>query len=186
MSASVMRVHIDKIGPEGFEIDTRLESQWLAEMMLEAKAPFEPAGDGRLVVRLDRVGDDVVHARGRVTVSLSAPCGRCLESLRYDINVPIEVALFPHGSEPVSGADGELDADDLGVSTYEHKEVDLTGIVRDEIFLEMPMNPVCAFAEARACPNYQKVAGTIDLPIDEEPRPGQDPRWAALKSIKLS
>ncbi len=185
MAASAMKVHLDKIGVDGYELDTALEKTWVTEMMTEAKAPFEGVSDGRLKVRLDRVGDDVVHVRGRVVVSLSAPCGRCLEGLRYDINVPIEVAMFPAGSEPMAGDDGELSADDLGVTTYEGKQIDLTAIVRDEVFLEMPMNPVCAFAEARQCPNYQKVAGSVEMP-PEEPKPGTDPRWAALKSIKLS
>ena len=185
MTASAMKVHLDKIGVDGYELDTALEKAWVTELMVEAKAPFEAVGDGRLKVRLDRVGDDVVHARGRVVVSLAAPCGRCLEGLRYDINVPIEVAMFPLGSEPMGGEDGELSADDLGVTTYEGKQIDLTAIVRDEVFLEMPMNPVCAFAEARECPNYQKVAGSVEMP-PEEPKPGTDPRWAALKSIKLS
>lgn len=184
MSATAMKVPLDKIGPEGFELDTQLAEAWLGEMMTDAKSPFDVHGAGKLAVRLDRVGD-VVHVRGKLSVSLTAPCGRCVEPLVYDLNVPIEVAMFPHGHEPAIGAEGELDEEDLGVATYSNKEIDLTGIVRDEIFLEMPMNPICAVADPKDCPNYQKVGAVMEMPVDA-PKPGEDPRWAALKGIKLS
>lgn len=183
MSTSALKVQLDKIGPEGYELDTRLEVSWLIELMNATKAPYEPRGPGRLAVRLDRAGD-VVHVRGRVSASLSTPCGRCLEPLSYELNVPLEVAMFPAGSEPAAGPEGDLEADDLGVSTYEKKEIDLTAVVRDEIFLEMPMNPVCV-DNSNCEALLASVAKAAQDPVDDK-KPGSDPRWAALKSIKLS
>ncbi len=173
-----MKVPLDKIGPDGYDLDTKLELPWMAELLRDAKAPFEAVEPGELSVRLDRAGE-VVHVRGDITVHLSTPCGRCLRALTYDIEAPIEVAMFPLGSEPSAGEEGELESDDLGVSTYEHKEIDLTNLVRDEIFLEMPMNPVCEGKAAESC--------VAAIPAASEPeKPKTDPRWDALKSIKLS
>jgi uncharacterized protein len=182
MSATAMKIPLDQIGPEGFDLDTGLARAWLEDTLREARAPFEPHGDGKLVVRLDRMGD-VVHVRGKLGISLAAPCGRCLERLVYDLNLPIEVAMFPHGHEPEAGEDGELDDDDLGVTTYDAKEIDLTNIVRDEIFLEMPVNPVCG-PEPKDCANQAAVAALKTPEVEIKPK--EDPRWAALKNIKLS
>lgn len=177
MASSPFKVALDKIGPEGYELDVKLELPWVVALMQEAKAPYEPVAPGEMTVRLDRAGD-VVHVRGDITVHLKTPCGRCLRGLTYDIEAPVEVALFPKGKEPEAGPDGELGADDLGVSTYDHKEIDLTGIVRDEIFLEMPMNPVCEGKAAETCVSA--------APAPEPEGPKSDPRWDALKNIKLS
>ncbi len=182
MSASALKIPLDQIGLEGFDLDTGLARSWLTDTLREARAPFEPHGDGKLVVRLDRMGD-VVHVRGRLRVSLTAPCGRCLEPLVYDLDLPIQVAMFPHGHEPEAGPDGELDDDDLGAATYDDKEVDLTNIVRDEIFLEMPVNPVCGL-NLEDCANQAAIAALKTPEVDIQPK--GDPRWAALKNIKLS
>jgi uncharacterized protein len=152
-------------------------------MLRDAKAPFTPQADAKLKVRLDRMGD-VVHVRGKLSLTLGAPCGRCLEPLVYDLNLPLEVAMFPHGHEPQADDEGELDEEDLGVATYDNKEIDLTNIVRDEIFLEMPMNPVCG-PELENCANYQAVSGVL-AKAGGDIKPKEDPRWAALKGIKLS
>ncbi len=178
MSAAAMKVPLDQIGAEGYDLDTGLAKAWLAETLRDAKAPFEPHGDGKLKVHLARMGD-AVHVRGKLSVALAAPCGRCLEPLIYDLNLPIEVAMFPQGHEPAAGPEGELDEDDLGVATYAGKEIDLTGVVRDEMFLEMPMNPVCG-AEPSDCARPAPEVPQVDI------KPKEDPRWAALKNIKLS
>jgi uncharacterized protein len=182
-SPEFLKISVDEIGPEGLALDVKLETAWLSEL-LGADLVFKPDGEGRLTVRLDRAGE-IVHVRGRVHCNLQAPCGRCLEGLGFEINVPVEVAMFPVGSEPEAGPDGELAEEDLGVATYDGKTVDLTAIVRDEVFLEMPMNPICHYAAAEECPNFQRNVGNVPR-MEEEKRTGIDPRWAALQKLKLS
>ncbi|MBC7794321.1 MAG: DUF177 domain-containing protein [Clostridia bacterium] len=179
MASSPLKVPIDKIGPDGYELDVRLEKPWMTALLSDAKAPFEPVDAGELDVRLDRAGD-VVHIRGSLSVHFKAACGRCLRTLTYDIEVPVEVAMFPDGSALAAGNDSELDQEDLGASTYENKEIDLEGLVRDEIFLEMPMNPMCEGEAAATC--------VAVIPVDAQLDKGtkQDPRWEALTKIKLS
>lgn len=183
-----MKIELDKIGPEGYDHDSPIEPAWLAEA-LGPRAPFGPAGQGRLTVHLARVGD-VVHVRGKVYVKLKADCGRCLEPLDFDLNAALEVALFPKGAEPAPGPDGELSEEDMGVATYEGGVIDLSELVKDEIFLEMPMNPMCSYERAADCPNFQKYAGPAATAPESEPETpspaGGDPRWAGLKRIKLS
>lgn len=180
---SSLKVPLEKIGPEGFDLDERLEQAWLEETFAPG-TQLSAVTDGRLTVHLNRV-QDVVHVRGRLHVPLRAPCGRCLEPLDVVVDTTIEVALFPAGKEPEAAPDGELTEEDLGVGTYAGEEIDLVGLVRDEVFLELPMNPVCSYAKAEECPNYRRNVGEQPLaePAADE---GPDPRWAALSRIKLS
>jgi uncharacterized protein len=89
--------------------------------------------------------------------------------------------LFPRGAEPSAAKDGELADDDMGVSTYVGHEIDLSDVVHDEVFLELPMSPVCGQTCAGLCP--QCGANRNQNPCDC--RPPVDHRWQALLSMKL-
>ncbi|MEL6543509.1 MAG: DUF177 domain-containing protein, partial [Myxococcota bacterium] len=161
--------------------------EWVNESLGE-KSPFVAANPGRLKVHLERRRAGVVQARGTLQVSLRADCARCLYPVEVTLNQGLDLVLFPLGSEPQAGPDGELGAEDMGVATYTDGEVDLTSLVRDEIFLEMPMNPTCDFNDPRDCDHFMANLGKYDkeLQVGEnapEEKP-VDPRWAALNRLK--
>jgi len=174
-----MRIPIDKIGFDGLDVNEVLEKAWLTEA-LGANAPFAPAKDGRLDVHLTRA-DEAVHVSGRARISLEAACSRCLAPVPVALDTPISVTLFPKGSEPEPGEDGELDPDDLGVGTYEDDEIDLSAVVHDEVFLELPMSPICSESCAGLCPTCGKDLNTGPCGCAQ----ATDDRWQALKRIKL-
>jgi uncharacterized protein len=97
------------------------------------------------------------------------------------IDTPLDVTLFPRGKEPPAHADGEVAEEDLGVATYEEKEIDLSGIVHDEVLLGLPMNPVCREDCAGLCPTCGQNLNEGDC----ECPPASDPRWDALRRLKL-
>jgi uncharacterized protein len=174
-----MLVRLERIPAEGLDLDETVTSEWLTDALGEG-SPFKARGEGRLRVHLLRA-EDVVHVRGRAALQLGSECSRCLEPVSLAIDTPIEVALFPLGSEPAARPDGEVARDDLGVATYRNDEIDLGGIVHDEVFLELPMNPLCSESCAGLCPT----CGTNlnEQRCDCEPAP--DPRWSALRQLKL-
>jgi uncharacterized protein len=174
-----MRVHIDKIGPDGLDLDEEATTAWL-DAALGDDSPFRGAAAGRLNVHLERF-DEVVHVRGRVRLELSASCSRCLGPVELQISTPLEVTLFPRGKEPPAGEDGEVAQEDLGVATYEDKQVDLSGVVHDEVLLELPMNPVCDEDCAGLCPTCGQNLNDGDC----ECAPATDPRWDGLRRLKL-
>lgn len=182
-----MRVHVDKIGTDGFDFDEPLSEEWMSAALGE-DSPFAPAEEGRLQVHLDRRRGGVVQARGSVQVSLKTDCSRCLYPVEVTLNHDLDVVLFPAGSEPQPGPDGELAEADMGVATYDEGEIDLTALVRDEIFLEMPMNPTCDFVDPRDCDHFMANLGKYERELqvgDDEPAEKPvDPRWAALGRIK--
>jgi uncharacterized protein len=174
-----LRVHLDKIGPNGLDLDQPVTTAWLNES-LGTSSPFSSSGDGRLQVHLECI-EDAVYVRGRVSLSLDAECSRCLGPAPLALNTPFSVTLFPKGHEPPSGEDGEIDADDMGVGIYENKEIDLSGIVHDEVFLELPMNPVCSGECAGLC----AICGQNLNEGECSCQPHPDPRWQALRQLKV-
>jgi uncharacterized protein len=173
-----MRVHLDKIGPNGLDLDEPVSAVWLEESLGSA-SPFRCSEEGHLQVRLERI-DTTVYVRGRVSLSLTAECSRCLAPTALGLDTPFSVTMLPKGEEPPTGPDGEIDPDDMGVATYENKEIDLSDIVHDEVFLELPMTPLCSAECAGLC-------STCGKNLNEGPcgcQPPTDPRWEALRQIK--
>lgn len=174
-----MRVHIDKIGPDGFDLAEEVTEEWL-DQALGADSPFRGACAGNLSVHLDRI-DEVVHVRGRARLELRASCSRCLGPVELKVDTRLDVTLFPRGKEPPASTDGEVAEEDLGVATYQDKEIDLSGIVHDEVLLELPMNPVCKQDCAGLCPTCGQNLNDGKC----ECAPPSDPRWDALSRLKL-
>lgn len=181
-----MQVHVDKIGSDGFDFDEPIEEEWITES-LGAGSPYTPTGVGHLKVHLDRKRGSVVQARGTVRLSVMVDCARCLHPVEISLNQVLDVVLFPAGTEPEPGTDGELNQEDVGVATYEQGVIDLAALVRDEIFLEMPMTPSCDYADPRQCKHFMANLGPLQNELEVGEQAGErpsDPRWAVLAKLK--
>lgn len=173
-----MKVQLDHIGEEGLDLQETLSVAWLTELLGDEEL-YHPVDAGHLSVHLERA-DDVVHVRGDVRVNLQCACVRCLEPVQLAVQTPLDMALFPRGHEPVAKDDGELAEDDLGVGSYDDREIDLAGVVHDGVCLDLPLNPVCSATCAGLCPycgeNRNVTACQCVAPVDH--------RWSALADIK--
>src|SRR5207249_4854231 len=78
-----MRIHIDKIGRDGFDLDAPVPATWLNDALGD-NSPYSCGSDGHLIVHLERV-ENVVHVQGRARLRLGAACSRCLS--------PVELGL---------------------------------------------------------------------------------------------
>jgi uncharacterized protein len=127
--------------------------------------------------------DDVVHVNGRAVLDLVAPCSRCLRPVPVALTTPLRVTMVPREQEPPAAEDGELSDDDVGISTYDNREIDLARVVRDEVFLELPMQALCSEDCHGLCASCGKnlnegACGCAPHATDE--------RWSALARIKLT
>jgi len=175
-----MRIPVDKIGPDGLDIDEAVPREWLTAALGEGSS-FRASAPGRLSLHLERI-EDVVQLSGRAHVEVEADCSRCLGRVPLALDAPLRVTLVPKGAEPRSGADGELTADDLGVATYDDKEIDVSAVIHDEVFLELPMTPLCSEGCAGLCPQCGKNLNEGACGC----APQGNQTWEALKRIKLS
>ncbi len=175
-----MKIDIEHIGPDGLDLDEPVTQVWLNEILGDATI-YRAAGDGALRVHLDRM-DDVVHVRGAAKFALAADCARCLQPVQIDIDTPLELTMVPAELEPQPLEDGEIADDDVGVSVYADRHIDLSHVVRDEVFLEMPMRTLCTPDCAGLCPQCGANLNEAPCPC----RPQIDIRLSALADIKLN
>jgi len=133
----VMRYKIAEIGESGIELDHRLTGAWLAESCPELRGALGDEGL-RLKGRLELLGEDYLM-RGSLRGAIETECTRCLEPTKVPVDVDIAVQFVEQDpnlldSDPEGGGDFVQFSDGI---------IDLTPEVREEIFLAVPMNPIC-------------------------------------------
>ena len=123
-----------------------------------------------LDLRLESVVEGVL-VTGTARMEALGECVRCL----VDVTVPIEVdvqELFVHDASSEAGYD-----DDEQVSLLQGDLVDLEPVIRDDVVLDLPFQPLCTPDCSGLCP-------TCGVRLDDDPGhhhdSGADPRWAAL------
>jgi len=109
--------------------------------------------------------------RLRLEARLDGPCMRCLEPARPEVTVDAREVDRPGGGE-------ELD------SPYVTEGVlDLRAWVRDALALVLPAQVVCRPSCAGLCPECGENLNTAAPDHAHEREP--DPRWAALRELRL-
>ena len=143
-------------------------------------APFELGGQTYLAdpdapqVRLEASR----HSSGfafklNFPVHIEGPCMRCLEPAALDLEVEAREI------DQISAEDSELrspyvDEDDLDISRWAH----------DAVMLALPTQILCRPDCLGLCPDCGEPLNDAD-PADHEHEKPIDPRWAALKDLKL-
>ena len=117
---------------------------------------------------------------GRVHATLELPCGRCLEPFALPVDQAFDLRYQPHTVNTGEG-ERELEEDDLTTAFYEHDEIDLDHLMREQFHLALPMKPLCSDGCRGLCPdcginlNRETCACT---------REWEDPRLAVLRELK--
>jgi uncharacterized protein len=134
-------IHVSRIPLEGMEVDTELDA---GQVHLEGEETFDLRG-GRLHGRLDRGDDDTVHVRGHLSADVGLQCGRCLEPFRVPLEQELDLFYLPHrpGLDDEEEDEVELSDRDMVVAYYRDDTLDLGNVLREQLFLAMPLARVC-------------------------------------------
>ena len=109
--------------------------------------------------------------RLRFTAALEGPCVRCLEDAQKGVEVDAREIDQPGGGE------------DLESPYLDQAELDLHAWARDALVLALPLQIVCKEDCAGLCPICGENLNTAGAEHEHEREP--DPRWAALRELKL-
>ena len=117
---------------------------------------------------------------GRVQTILELTCGRCLEPFTMPVDQTFDLRYHPHAENTGEG-EREIEEDDLTTAFYEHDEIDLGGLMREQFYLALPMKPLCRDDCKGLCPvcGTNRNRGTCSCKSQWE-----DPRLAALRELK--
>lgn len=175
---AVRRYHLDE------EVDTLDED-------LEFLSPL--VGD----LQLMRTNSGVL-VTGLLKAAVRVTCNRCIEPIVMPLQVPLEESFRPL-TEVETGRyirpdefDGDTnELEDEALLINEHHILDATEVIRQNIWLHLPMYPTCNWQGAGECPNLiaqrAAIAAQAATVEEEDAIPeGVDPRWAALLKLQES
>lgn len=105
-------------------------------------------------------------------------CARCAEDAPVSLDIPIAMVLKPHGERI------EDEVEDLQLSYYEGKEVNLNPIVEEQLILALPFAVLCRPDCRGLCSRCG--ANLNNGPCKCSPEASGDERFQPLKGLKLS
>jgi uncharacterized protein len=141
-------VRADDLRSEGLQVDLAIEPgplSYVRDLEIEVlsaslTAHVKPYRDG-------------LTCAGRMVAAVRVPCSRCLES--YDLPVDREFRVeYVSPPETRRGREAEIHIarSDLDVGYLdEQRSVDMRGLAEEQIYLEIPMKPLCTPACRGLC-----------------------------------
>ncbi|MCB0063376.1 MAG: DUF177 domain-containing protein [Caldilineaceae bacterium] len=145
-----------------------------------------------------------VLVTGLLKAAVRVTCNRCVEPIVMPLQVPIEESFRPLTEvetgrylrpDEFEGDTNELE--DAALLIDEHHILDAAEVIRQNIWLQLPMYPTCNWQGAGECPNLvaQRAAIAEQRATDQQSfgeedddtiPEGIDPRWAALLKFQES
>ena len=135
--------------------------------------------------QLDRVDEASFRLDGSLSATVELSCVRCLEPLRLDLNEPLDLLFLPSSANVAPGKDEEreLSDEDLAVSFYQDNKIDVGLLIREQVYLALPMKPICR----DDCQGLCSTCGTnLNSSSCNCAREAVDPRLATLKTLLKS
>jgi uncharacterized protein len=161
--------------PPGSTRDIRLRDHYVT-----LGPDVELAGPIDADLHLQRTNRGIL-VRGDVAASLRRTCARCTDPYVEDVQVAVSEEFLP-SVDPQTGAPVGVEDGD-GPETLridEHHEIDLDGVIHDELVLTEPMHPLCR----PDCPGLCPECGQR-MDIGDHAHAGDeiDPRLAGLAAL---
>ena len=159
-------------------------------------AGLVPLAPLRGKVRLLRTHSGVLM-KADLQVLLEVGCNRCLEPVEIPVEFHFEESFRPLTDvetgrflmpQEFKGQQEELT--DSALIIDDHHILDASEVLRQNIWLALPMYPSCTWADPTQCPNFAQKREEIDAvhqDLNDVAAPeaeSVDPRWAALLALR--
>jgi len=149
----------DKSTDPGFKIDRPLS----------AEADMYKAGDKYIL-------------EGRLQGMVQIACDRCLEPFHHDLKVRFRSILAPISLD-YAEADKELIEKDLDIDIIQADVIDLAEIVKEQIYLNLPLKKICRSDCQGLCP---RCGTNLNLEKCSCPPDQGHPGFQKLSSLKIN
>jgi uncharacterized protein len=118
---------------------------------------FEQAGEAFAVAAPVHVVFDIFKSGakfrlvGTTATALELTCSRCLDDYRWPVETPFDLLYLPQ-AENVGDGEVEVEDEDLNTAYYQDDEIDLGHLIREQLYLAVPMKPLCREDCRGLCP----------------------------------
>jgi len=172
---------LDEIPEEGLDLKWKEErASLLAYLEDLSRIDFDFETPLQSVVKIQKAGLSVLIT-GKVQTTLRLQCVRCLKEFSYPLSSTFELTLHPLKEAP-SEEEIELGNEEMESSFFEGGEIHLSEIAFEQIFLEIPYQPLCQ----EGCKGLCSICGKdLNLSPCECVKEGFTSGFSALKKLKL-
>jgi len=172
---------LDEIPEEGLDLKWKEERASLLAYMEDLSGiDFDFETPLRAEVKIKKTGRSV-WIEGKVETTLRLECVRCLKEFTSPFSTTFDLTLHPVKEAP-SDEEVELGSEELESSFFEGEEIHLSEIAYEQIFLELPYQPVCQEGCKGLCPIC---GGDLNLSSCECVKEEFPSGFSGLKKLKL-
>ena len=88
---------------------------------------------------------------GELRTTLELSCGRCLHRFTQPVELSFALLYLPYADNRGEG-EIEIEEEDLATAYYREGQIDLGQLMREQVFLVLPMKPLCGDGCRGLCP----------------------------------
>ena len=172
---------LDEIVDEGLDLaweEDRASLSTYLENFPQIDFSFETPLEG--TAKVTKVAQTII-VKGTVRTLLRLHCARCLKEFSYPLSASFDLSLYP-SKEASLEEEIELAEEEMESGFYQGGEILLSEIACEQIFLEIPYQPVCNEGCKGLCPVCGK---DLNLGPCGCPREDFETGFAVLGKLKL-
>ncbi len=143
-------IDVKQIPPEGLDLAEALKP---GEVHVQDGDDFVLEDGGSLRCHVELRDEDTLYVSGRLGARLGLLCGRCLDPFALPLDKQMEVFLLPHREGQEEEDEVELSERDMVVGYYRNHRVDLGELVREQLYLAVPLKRLCREDCKGLCPS---------------------------------
>lgn len=121
-----------------------------------------------------------VGIAGQATTTLELSCSRCLERFPVPVAATFDLTYLPSDAAPAGGGEVEVGHKDINTAYYQHGQIDLAELIHEQLYLVLPMKPLCKDDCQGLCPVCGTNRNTTACACQTT---WTDPRLAGLKAL---
>ena len=168
-------IDLSHLPSEGLRLERRIhQNAWRI-----SEPDWESRGD--LVFEVFVIGNPrKASVQGNLSAKITASCHRCLKPTEQDLNRRFHLTYLSPDPVRFAKEEVEITREELEVAYLEKAHLALHEMVREQIYLAVPMKFLCK-------PDCLGLCVRCGADLNEAecgcPRQQEDPRWASLKFI---
>lgn len=177
----MLTIKLDDIPEEGLELKWKEEPKTLSGYLEGlSKIDFQFENPLQSEAKIKKMGQSVL-IRGEVHTTLKLRCVRCLQEVSYPLSSRFELTLLPL-KRMAPEEEAELTGKELELNFFEGGEIHLSEIACEQVFLEIPIQPLCVEECKGLCPSCGR---NLNVSACDCKKEEFETGFKALKQLKL-
>lgn len=168
-------VDLSRIPPEGLKLERLIPAAaWAIH-----EPDWQTLGDLEFQLHI-KGGPRKALVKGKLSASIQASCHRCLNLTKLDLKRSFHLTYLAPDPERFAKEEVELTPNELEVSYLQNAALPIHEVIREQIYLAVPMKVLCRSDCRGLCPHCGADLNEVECGCPSE---REDPRWVSLKNI---